>query len=270
MALPALSALARLGRLTIQAPRWGAELYRDIPAERVAAPVAADVAVLFPPSFRAAWESRRSARRIGVAGDWRRWLLTDVVAPAEHRRDTYAALAAAAGAVIDGPPRYRRRDDDPAPDVPDGHVGLNPLSVSGATVEWSGFRALADRLTAPVVFYAGPGEGERLAAVAGPHPSRAGLSLPAFAAALSRCAVFVSNDSGAAHFARACGVPTIVVHGSTTARRTGPHGAVAIEGPDVPCRPCYRKTCRFGLECLDIPVQRVLAAVHDAIGSPRG
>ena len=92
------------------------------------------------------------------------------------------------------------------------------------------------------------------------------MSLPAFAAALRRCAVFVSNDSGAAHFARACGVPTVVVHGSTTARRTGPAGAVPVEGPDLPCRPCYRKSCPFpAIPCLDVSVASVQAAMLIAI-----
>jgi ADP-heptose:LPS heptosyltransferase len=268
MALPAIFALADLGELVVQAPGWGRTIYRDVPARIVERGELdrADVAVLFPPSFRAAWEARRAHRRIGVAGDWRRLLLTDVVAEKTHRRDTYAALAAAAGARPEGDPIWRRRPEDPVPDVPEGHIGLNPISVSGATVEWSGFRELADQLGRPVVFYGGPGEEARVAGVAGDHPQRVGLPLDAFAGALSRCAVFVSNDSGSAHFARALGVPTVVVHGSTTASRTGPAGAHPVEGPELPCRPCYRKTCAYGLECLAIPVGRVRAAVEAALG----
>jgi heptosyltransferase-2 len=263
LALPALIGLSALGELEIQAPAWGRDLYRDVSAAVIArGPIdQADVAVLFPPSFRVAWQARRARRRIGVAADLRRWLLTDVVPPCEHRADTYAALAKAAGAVVVGTPTYRVRADDPVADVPVGHIGLNPISPSGAVVEWSGYAELASRLDRPVVFYGGPGEDARVEAVAGDHPRRVGLSLPAFAAALGRCAVFVSNDSGGAHFARACGVPTVVVHGSTTAARTGPHGAIAVEGPDLACRPCYRKTCAYGLECLQIPVERV----HDAV-----
>jgi heptosyltransferase-2/heptosyltransferase-3 len=268
MALPALHALARLGRLTIAAPPWGADLYRDVPA-RVVAPHAwreGDAAVLFPPSFRAAWEARRVPRRVGVAADHRGWLLTDVVAPGPHRRDTYAALAAALGAVAEGVPAFRARPADPDADVPLDHVGLVPVSPSGAVVSWRGFADLARRLDRPVVFYGGPGEGPRVAAIAGSFPLRVGLPLPAFARALDRCAVLVGNDSGAAHFARACGIPTVVVHGSTTAARTGPHGALAVEG-SAPCRPCYRKRCPWDLECLDVSVDRVLDAVQAALGA---
>jgi len=269
MALSALRALARVAaRITVHAPAWGADLYRDLGAEVVPRGTMdrADVAVLFPPSFRAAWEARRVPRRVGIAADHRAWLLTDVVAPGTHRLDTYAALAAAVGAAVDGPPAFAVRPEDPEVDVPRGHVGLNPVSPSGAPVTWTGFAALSVRLDRPIVWYGGPGEEADVAEVAPPGASRrVGLSLPAFARALTRCAVFVSNDSGAAHFARACGVPVVVVHGSTTAARTGPAGALAVEGPELPCRPCYRKRCRFGLECLEIPVQRVLDAVGAAV-----
>jgi len=224
----------------------------------------ADAAVLFPPSLRAALESRRCVRRVGVAGDFRRWLLTDVITPEVHRAMTYRRLAEAVGGVVVGAPDYRCRAGDPRPRVPDGHVGLNPVSVSGDPVEWKGFAALAARLEAPVVFYGGPGEAARVAAVAGPHRQVVGLSLPAFASALERCAVFVSNDSGAAHFARACGTPTVVVYGSTSPEQTGPHGAVPVEGPALPCRPCYAKTCHRDLGCLEIEVERVWSAVREA------
>lgn len=265
MALPALRALAALGSLVIHAPRWGADLYRDVPAEvrERGTADAADAAVVFSPSWRAALRARRSRRRVGHAGEpGRRLLLTDVIAEHAHRSESYAALALVLGAAVRGPPTWERRASDPASDLPVGHIGLNAVSASGAVVQWPRFGALATRLGRPVVFYGGPGEEAAVAAVAREHPRQVGLSLPAFASALARCAVFVSNDSGAAHFARACGVPTVVVYGSTSPDRTGPNGAVAVSGPRVPCAPCYRKTCRFGLECLDVPVEAVLAAVE--------
>ena len=267
MALASLRSLAEVGQLTIYAPGWGPALYRDLPAAVVPRGVMsfADAAVLFPPSLRAAIEARRCIRRVGVAADARRWLLTDVVEPAVHRADTYRRLAEAVGAHVDGPSQFVSRRGDPQPSVPEGHIGLNPISVSGATVEWSGFRALADRLQRPVVFYGGPGEGSRVAAVSGDHCQRVGLSLPAFASALRKCSLFVSNDSGSAHFARACGTPTIVIYGSTAPEQTGPAGAGAVEGPSISCRPCYRKSCTENLECLAIEVDRVLGVVRGAL-----
>jgi heptosyltransferase-2 len=263
MALPALHALARVGRLAIAAPAWGGDLYRDVPAAVIPRGVLprADAAVLFPPSLRAAWQALRCRRRIGTPTDFRRLLLTDLVAEGPHRADTYAALAAVVGAVVEGPPVWASRPDDPDVDVPADHVGLNPVSVSGAVREWPGFAALARELRGPVVVYGGPGEDDRVAEVAGPHPRRVGLPLPAFARALRRCRLFVSNDSGAAHFARACGVPTLVLYGSTAPERTGPAGARAVVGPRPACAPCYGRRCPTDRECFAIPVDAVLAEI---------
>lgn len=276
LALPAIHALAELGRLVIHGPGWARDVYRDVPGATVAprgaiGPV--DAAVLFPPSLRAAIEARWARRRIGTPTDHRRPLLTDVVAERHHRWDTYAALAAALGARADGPPRWQARPGDPAPpdDVPDAHIGLNPVTAGGDAREWPLFRALAARigpgraLDRPVVVYGGPGEGSRVAAVAEGHQRCVGASLPAFARALARCALFVSNDSGAAHFARACGVPVLVIYGSTRPDRTGPLGAHAIVGPDEPCAPCYRQRCPRGLECYDLGVDAVLHRIRGLV-----
>ena len=50
-----------------------------------------NVAVIFPNSFRSAWECRRAGipRRIGFAGHWRRFLLTDVVHLPRSERAIY-------------------------------------------------------------------------------------------------------------------------------------------------------------------------------------
>jgi heptosyltransferase-2 len=192
-------------------------------------------------------------------------MLTDVVREHRHRAETYAALGVPLGAVATGEPSYEVHPEDRAWDVPLGHIGLNPVSVSGRTVEWPGFADLASSLRRPVVFYGGPGEQARVAQYAGRFPQVVGLALPDFAATLARCAVFVSNDSGAAHFARACGVPTVVVYGSTEPERTGPAGSHAVLGSRPPCCPCYRKRCEYSLECLDTPVSRVVSTIESLL-----
>ena len=52
-----------------------------------------DLALLFPNSFRAAWEAYRAEipRRLGYAGHWRRLLLTDVI-PGNWKRLTASHL----------------------------------------------------------------------------------------------------------------------------------------------------------------------------------
>ncbi len=127
------------------------------------------------------------------------------------------------------------------------------------------FAAVADRLVenhgAQIVLIGGPGEemiGDELlrqmrrdAAVSliGRFP------LPDLPALLTRCALFLGNDSGPKHIAAGLGVPTVAVHsGSVDVYEWGPVGprAVAVMR-DVTCSPCYLPTpqdCRRGLACL--------------------
>lgn len=264
MALPAMHALAELGDLAIYAPRWGRELYRDVRAEvRPTGTMAGEVAVLFPPSLRAAWQARRCARRIGTPTDFRGRLLTDRVPWSPRRAELYAALAARAGAAVDGEPTFAVRDGDSAAEVPDGHVALVPLTGAGSVTQWDGFGELAAHLD-DVVFYAGPGED--VSAIAGAHRQVVGQPLSELAATLKRCAVLVTNDSGLMHFGRAVGVPVVTIFGSTVPEWTGAPGVVAVEGPRLPCRPCYSGTCRIGdRPCFDVPVSAVLAAVRRVV-----
>ena len=78
--------------------------------------------------------------------------------------------------------------------------------------------------------------------------------------------MLVGNDSGAAHFGRACGVPVVTIFGSTTASATGAPGAIAVEGPALPCRPCYGARCHVGdRACLEITVDVVREAVTEVL-----
>lgn len=270
MAVPAMRALAVAAPgSTVYGPGFLAGLFAALSFPAVTLRPSTDLpasgtGVLFKPSFPAAWRWRHLHRRVGLAGSARASLLTDPlpVAPGEHRRDGYARIAAHLGAPVQPTPR--------APPASPRFVALNPWSPT-ATVRWPGFRALADLLQdeVPVAFFAGPGEERAVRALAGPHPVHAGLPLPAFAAALDGCALFVSNDSGAAHFADALGVPVLVVHGSTDPALTGV-GAAVTGGP-IWCGPCYRKTCVLGLSCLHrITPADVAAAVRVHLGALAG
>lgn len=264
MALPAMRAIAALGPTVIHGPRFLEPLFEatggGAPELRSADELPADAfGVLLKPSLHAAWRWRGLPRRIGLADNARRLLLTDAlpIVPGEHRRDGYARVATALGATV---PERR------PPGVRAGRViALNPWSPTAA-VRWPHFGALGDALAAAlpdhaVVYYCGPGEGAPVRALAGRHPVVEGLSLPAFAQALGEAAVFVSNDSGAAHLADALGVPVIMVHGSTDPARTG--AGQAVSGGPIACGPCYRKRCPHALECLTrIPVDDVAARVR--------
>ncbi|HJN73435.1 MAG TPA: glycosyltransferase family 9 protein [Myxococcota bacterium] len=257
MAMPAIEAATALGEVVVAAPPWGAELYRALDVEVVERGTVpdADVALLLAPSFRAAWEARRVPRRVGVRWDMRGPLLTDVVEmDGLHRSLEYRRLVEVLGGVVEAHPRFAPTAEERAACVaPEGHVALIPCSPSGAVVQWPGFAELAAAVPEAVVYV-------------GPKEAFAGgvcLGLGELAAALERARVVVVNDSGLSHFARAVGVRTLVIHGSTSPERTGAVGSVPIEGPELPCRPCYEKSCTAGgVPCLDIPVEVVLAAIH--------
>lgn len=253
MALPAVEALAALGPARVYTRgRWAPELYAGLELRPGDEPPEGDVGVLLKPSTAAALRWWRLPRRIGVG---RRWLLTDPVPGGGHRREEYARVAAVLGVGPLGMPVYRPRGR--ATPLP-AKIGLNPWSPT-ATVRWPFFRELADRL-GEVVFFAGPGEGA-VRELAGPHPVVEGLSLPDLAATLQQLDLFVSNDSGAAHFAAACGLPVLVLHGSTDPALTGV--GRPLLGPPVACGPCYRKRCPHQLECLtEISVEAVLRAIR--------
>lgn len=272
MALPAMGAIVDdHPETTIYGPRVLGALFEATAFPKVLLRAAdqrveADVAVILKPSFRAAWQWRQVPRRFGLAENHRSTLLTDPIplVADEHRRDGYARVAQAVlGSTFARHavcwPRAAQTGPEP------GFIALNPWSPS-PTVRWPHFRALADELSAdfPVRFFAGPGEEDAVASIAGPHALTAGLSLPGFAAALRGARLFVSNDSGAAHFAHAVGVPVLMIHGSTDPRRTGT--GVPVTGGPIWCGPCYRKTCVLGLSCLHrITPPQVAAVVRQTL-----
>jgi len=117
------------------------------------------------------------------------------------------------------------------------YIGLGP------TANWSGKAWPPDRFAAlfhtvrdqalpgarPVVF-AGPGPAELalaapvLAALPDAVDLTGRLSLPEASACLSRCALFVGNDSGLMHLAAAAGAPTLGLFGPTSAAEYAPAG----------------------------------------------
>lgn len=272
MALPVVGAISRAYPETkvFTRGKWGTELYGALSAPHPDLAPAADVGVFLKPSIAAVARWRAVPRRVGVG--WRPWLTDALPESVEHRRDGFARVARALG--VDTPvgmPNFEGRGRSVIESGP--YIALNPWSPT-STVRWHGFTALAHELTAAghrVVFFAGPGEEAKVREIAGKFPVVGGLPLADFAATLADCRLFVSNDSGAAHFAAACGTPVLMVHGSTTAERTGV--GQAIDGGPLWCRPCYRKSCWWGAPCLTgISVESVRSLIATSLaefGTPR-
>lgn len=82
---------------------------------------------------------------------------------------------------------------------------------------------------------------------------------------LAACQTVVSNDSGLMHIAAAVGCRVVAVYGSTSPKYTPPLAkAVEIAHTDISCRPCFKRTCKFGhLKCLtELQPQQVLLSIE--------
>ncbi len=94
-------------------------------------------------------------------------------------------------------------------------------------------------------------------------------SLRDLMALLKLCRALLTNDSGPMHVAAALGTPVVVLFGSTSPELTGPglpgdsrHRLLHVE---VPCAPCFRRSCPIDLRCMTgISVDGVVAAVMAA------
>jgi len=108
------------------------------------------------------------------------------------------------------------------------------------------------------------------------------LPLPLLPQLLSRCALFVGNNSGPKHIAAGLGIPTVGVHsGIVDAVEWAPMGPAALAvRRNMSCSPCYLADpgrCHRNLACLTelkphdvLPVCRQLLAISGIVGKPTG
>jgi len=101
-------------------------------------------------------------------------------------------------------------------------------------------------------------------------------SLEQSMALLSRCDLFIGNDSGLTHVASGMGCRVVVLYGSTTPslgfEPWGPHSTVEVSG--LPCRPCHvhgRNSCPLKhFKCMqDMTVDLVEGAVKRSMRRSR-
>lgn len=156
-------------------------------------------------------------------------------------------------------------------------VGIHPGATWPAK-KWlpERFAELADMLVAKlgvqVIVFAGPNDGETVAAVLKQSFSNikviTNLPLRQLAAIIARCSLFIGNDAGPMHIAAGVGTPTIGLFGPGEENIWFPYadidGHMAIR-EDVPCHPCHLDFCnREGdgfMECMK------LLTVEDAFGA---
>jgi heptosyltransferase-2 len=251
----------------------------------------ADVAVLLPNSFEAAaaawyWGA---TRRAGFRTNGRGWLLTDRLAlpsPRRHQVDEYGMLLEPLGLTLtereprlappaeDSPERAEARalldanGRRPGRPVVAVHLG----AAFGASKLWptdhvAAFcRLAADDGAAPVLLGT-----TREAGAAGDIQARGasvaslvGKDRPALLPALlAEIDVLVCGDTGVGHLAAALGTPVVTLFGPTDWRLTGPRGPVAVVRHDVPCSPCFYRTCPIEHPCMrGISPEQVMGRVR--------
>jgi heptosyltransferase II len=250
-----------------------------------------DAAVLFPNSFRAAWVARQAGipERWGYAAGGRGWLLSRRAArPSGHVhqaayyrhlvRGLDLASTDAAPSVTARPETIERattllRDNGAGDGVP--LVGMAPGAAYGHAKRWPPSRVaeVIVRLTRErgavcvLVGASGDRDAGRDIESALPPGARAidligRTDLRVLIGVLSRCAAFVSNDSGAMHLAAAAGVPVTAIFGPTDERVTAPIGDHDVLVHQVFCRPCMLRDCPIDHRCMKgITVDAVAASV---------
>lgn len=154
-------------------------------------------------------------------------------------------------------------------------IGLN----TGAGHRWQlkqwreeGYLELVERLakkhSAQFVLLGGPEERERhqrLVSRSEVPLIDSGYNNPVrhFAAIVAACSLVVAGDTLAMHISLALGRPTIVLFGPTSAAEIEMYGLGEKVAPRMDCLVCYKPTCDFAPNCMDlITTDMVEAAVE--------
>jgi lipopolysaccharide heptosyltransferase II len=272
-----------------------AAMTRDVARLRA---VGAQLAILLPNSFAAAWLAHRAgiAERWGYAGDLRTSLLTTAIEKPRqsvHQGVYYQLLLQPLG-VPSGPLEARvtvpaaARSEARRIIEGSGWDGVSPIVVLapgaayGTAKRWlpEHFARVVDMLSADPgthsVLIGSDVDNAAAAMVVDrlPAPARARVSnlcgqttLAVLAGVLDLARACVSNDSGAMHLAAAVGVPLAAIFGPTNEHETAPLARAGVDTRllihPVPCRPCMLRECPIDHPCMrDLDPERVLSTVR--------
>jgi heptosyltransferase-2 len=266
-----------------------------------------DLAVLFQNAFEAAFLTFLAGvpRRYGYATDGRSLLLSDPVAAPDphtlvHQVRYYWDLLKPLGLTGDPPapelvvfPEEEQamagRFAQGGLTASDVVVGINPGSTYGGAKRWlpERFAEVTERLSrticefreqqVSVVIFGAKGE-ERLGQEIAARLSSRSLVLSGattireLMAAVKRCAVLLTNDTGPMHIASAFQVPVVAIFGPTDWRTTSPFGnAHAIVRQPVDCAPCLLRECPIDHRCMTrVSVDQVYEAATKQVAGLSG
>jgi heptosyltransferase-2 len=261
--------------------------------------VQADIALLLPNAFSAAWLVKRAGipERWGYAADLRRPMLSRAIGRPRrsvHQAEYYQHLVRELG-IETGPlepslalpggeadaarARLAERGWDPSRPL----IVIAPGAAYGTAKRWlpEHYATLVSSLVttsgAQCVLVGSAGDAETTAWIRGLVPADArahvidlagGTTLPVLAGVIALARVFVSNDSGAMHLASALGVPVAAIFGPTREYETRPlpragrRTDVLIH--PVWCRPCMLRECPIDHRCMKgLAPERVLERVRE-------
>lgn len=142
-------------------------------------------------------------------------------------------------------------------------IGLNPGGAFGASKFWPSdyFAYIGDYFAQQqgiqVILLAGPGEEPIVNKIAATMKYPVLRSTPdkvtigTLKMMIKKMSLLITNDTGPRHFATACGVPSIVLIGSTNPKWTensDPYQVVLQRTPL--CGPCHKKICPLNHQCM--------------------
>jgi heptosyltransferase II len=258
--------------------RGRSRLIRELRSQRF------DAALLLQNAFDAAWLAWRSRipERIGYARDGRGLLLTNAVPvpksgeiPA-HEQFYYLELLRRAGWLdqAKGETSIALNVDPKAGNMAEHillGVGVRPSSLRiaiGAGASYGSakcwpperFAEVANQLAAEsdadVILFGTPAEASVSVAISAqlrraPIDLTGKTTIAEIPALLSRCHLFIGNDSGAMHVAAAVGLPVVAIFGPTDPLGTAPVTPRCTIVQEKPyCSPCFLRRCPTDHRCM--------------------
>lgn len=247
----------------------------------------ADVAILFPNSFRSAFTAYLGGCRriVGYARDRRSWMLTDRLPPLVNERgryvpspvlDAYNHIAMILGTPWPGHQMhlFTSPQDEEQTDKVWAQFGLqaaakvvlfNPGAAYGSAKLWPSehFARLAQRLAdqdqAHVLVLCGPSERSLARSIVDQAQRRTvhslaeeTLSIGLLKACVRRGDLLVTTDSGPRHFAAAFNKPVVTLFGPTHIAWTETYHPLAIHlQKPVSCGPCQLRICPLDHRCMN-------------------
>lgn len=246
-----------------------------------------DMGILLTNSLSSAWcfWLGKVQNRMGFKGNFRNFLLNKAIPypknkETQHLVTTYKRLIEQEGDLTSGssPKLYLKNEDlDHIQNllrkkgIPKEAIliGINPGAAYGSAKCWhpDRFQSVSKKLLEnprvhilffgdtngkPLVDKICEGLPEKVTNLAG------ATTLTELMALITKCDVFLTNDSGPMHLAAALGTPLVALFGSTNDVKTGPYQFGKVIHKHAECSPCYKRVCPTDFRCMKrIEVQEV-------------